>query len=267
MIGLAKACSGGGGLANYVIDEEKGYELDRNLLCGDNPKEIMEEMKMIQDLNQRASNKTFSMVLSPDIKDGAKLSNKDLKEMTREYLNKLGIDSQKQQYIAFVHTEKQHKHIHIIANRVQPNGKLISDHHIGKKGQWAAHEIAENRGLVSAKEKMIDNIKSIEQQKGNFKDLRGEIFKKHQSVMNANPQGFKEYQSAMKGLGVKVESVINKQGKVQGHKLIDSLTSKVFKASEIHRHLGLTAMMQSLAPLQAIVKVAKFASRDKDMGY
>ena len=106
MIGLAKACSGGGGLANYVIDEEKGYELDRNLLCGDNPKEIMEEMKMIQDLNQRASNKTFSMVLSPDIKDGAKLSNKDLKEMTREYLDKLGIDPQKQQYIAFVHTEK-----------------------------------------------------------------------------------------------------------------------------------------------------------------
>ena len=267
MIGLAKACSGGGALGNYVIDEQKGYELDRNLLCGDNPKEIMEEMKALQDLNQRATNKTFSLVLSPDIKDGQELSNKDLKEMTREYLNKLGIDTQKQQYIAFVHTEKEHKHIHIIANRVQTNGLLIPDHHIGKKGQWAAHEIAKERGLVSAKEKMIDNIKNIEQLKGNFKDLRGEIFKKHQLVIKTNPQGFKEYQSAMKGLGVKVESVINKQGKVQGHKLIDSLTSKAFKASEIHRHLGLTAMMQPLAPLQAAVKIAKFVGRNRDMGY
>ena len=139
MVGLAKACSGGGALANYVLDENKGYELDRNNLCGLTPKEIVEEFKMIQDLNQRATNKTFSLVLSPDIKDGKNSSDKELKAMTQEYLTKLGIDPEKQQYVAFVHTEKEHKHIHIIANRVEPNGKLISDHHIGKRGQWIAH--------------------------------------------------------------------------------------------------------------------------------
>lgn len=267
MIGLAKACSGGGTLGNYVMDEKKGYELDRNLICGENPKEIMEEMKSIQNLNQRASNKTFSLVLSPDIKDGKNLSNKDLKEITRQYMSKIGIDPDKQQYVAFVHTEKEHKHIHIIANRVQTNGKLISDHHIGKRAQWAAHEIAQEKGLVSAKQNMIDNIKAIENQKGNFKGLRGEIFNKHQSIIKMNPKDFTEYQKGMEKLGVNINVIFNKQGKVQGHKLMDKLSGQIFKASEIHRHLGLTAMMQPLAPLQSVIKVAKFVSKDRDMGY
>ena len=267
MIGLAKSCSGGGALGNYVIDEEKGYELDRNLLCGTNPKEIMEEMKDIQDLNQRATNKTFSLVLSPDLIEGQKISNKDLKDMTREFLQKLGIDTDEKQYIAFVHTEKEHKHIHVIANRVKSNGQLLPDHHIGKKAQWAAHEIAKDRGLTSAKEKMIEKIKVLEVQQENFKGLRKEIHEKHLLVLKAKPISYTAYQQGMQKLGIKVETVLNKQGKVQGHKLIDTVSKNVFKASEIHRHLGLSAMMQPLAPFQTALKVVKTLSKDRGAGY
>lgn len=267
MIGLAKACSGGGTLGNYVMDKEKGYELDRNLLCGDNPKEIMEEIKSIQELNQRASNKTFSLVLSPDIKDSQKLTNKELKDITRQYMGKLGIDPNKQQFVAFVHTEKKHKHIHIIANRVQTNGKLIPDHHIGKRAQWAAHEIAQERGLTSAKQIMIDNVKSAELQKGNFKSLRKEIFNKHESVIKMNPKGFNEYQKSMEKLGIKVDTVFNKKGIVQGHKLTDKLSGQIFKASEINRHLGLSSLMKPYTPLEPIIKIAKLIGKSNDMGY
>jgi hypothetical protein len=238
MIGLAKACNGGGALANYVLDEDKGYELDRNLLCGTTPKEIVEEMKMIQDLNQRAVNKTFSLVLSPDIKDGEKIQNKELKEITQKYLKDLGIDPEKQQYIAFVHTEKDHKHIHIIANRVQPNGKLISDHHIGKRGQWAAHEIAKERGLISAKEKMFENVKNISQNKGEFRELKAEIFKKHQLVMREYPKTLSKYTESMSKLGIIIKPTINNQGQLQGFRLIEKETNSNFKMSEINRSMS-----------------------------
>ena len=56
MIALAKSCSGGGSLLNYIMNDKKGYELFRSNLCGRNPKEIMEEIKIIQDFNQRATN-------------------------------------------------------------------------------------------------------------------------------------------------------------------------------------------------------------------
>jgi hypothetical protein len=238
MIGLAKACNGGGALANYVLDENKGYELDRNNLCGLTPKEIVEELKMIQDLNQKATNKTFSLVLSPDIKDSKNLSDDQLKAMTHEYLTKLGIDPVKQQYVAFVHTEKEHKHIHIISNRVQPNGKLISDHHIGKRGQWVAHEIAKERGLISAKEKMFENIKNIEQNKGNLKILKNEIFKKHQEVMRDKPRTFENYMKQMNSKGLEVKPTINKQGEIQGFRVVDIESKNDFKASEINRSMS-----------------------------
>jgi hypothetical protein len=254
MIGLAKSCTGGGALGNYILNEKKGYELTRNLLCGNNPKEIIEEMQMIQDLNQRAINKTFSMVLSPDIVDSLSITDDDLEEMVEEFLNKLGIDTQNQQFIAFKHTEKTHKHVHLIVNRVQPNGKLISDHHIGKRAQWAAHEVAKSRGLVSAKEKMIANIKNIEAEKGNFKDLRGEIFAKHQAVMINIPESFEEYQLEMKSLGINVEPTINKQGLVQGHRLIDVLSGKNFKASEINRKLGLNELMITIKSNEKLIE-------------
>lgn len=245
MVGLAKSCSGGGALANYVLDEEKGYELDRNLVCGDTPQEIVQEMKMIQDLNQRATNKTLSLVLSPDVKDGKKLSDKELKKMTQDYLNKLGIDTEKQQYVAFVHTEKEHKHIHIIANRVQTNGKLISDHHIGKRGQWVAHEIAKERGLVSAKQKMFDNIKKIEQDKTDLKSERSDIFKKHQKVINKSPKTFSNYIVEMQKVGLDVKPTINKQNQIQGFRVIEKGTGVNYKMSEINRSMSASNLIKS----------------------
>jgi hypothetical protein len=241
MIGKAKSCIGGGALANYVLGENKGYELDRNLLCGTTPKEIVEEIKMIQDLNQRATNKTFSLVLSPDIKDGKNLSDEQLKTMTQDYLNKLGIDTEKQQYVAFVHTEKEHKHIHIIANRVQANGKLISDNHIGKRAQWIAHEIAKEKGLISAKEKMFENIKNIE--KGTD-SLKTEIYKKHQEVLKQKPQSFQDYIKQMDLKGLELKPTINKQGQIQGFRILDKETKNDFKASEIHRSMSTSNLIK-----------------------
>ncbi|WP_052259588.1 hypothetical protein [Flavobacterium sp. KMS] len=242
MIGLATSCNGGGALANYVLDENKGYELDRNLLCGLTPKEMVEEMKMIQNLNQRATNKTFSLVLSPHSEDGKTLSDEQLKTITRSYLNKLGIDTEKQQYVAFVHdVEKKAKHIHIIANRVQPNGKLISDKHIGKRAQWIAHHLAKEHQLISAKERMFENVKNIEKVTDS---LKTEIYKKHQEVLKQKPQSFQDYIKQMDLKGLELKPTINKQGQIQGFRILDKETKNDFKASEIHRSMSASNLIK-----------------------
>lgn len=245
---MAQACKGGSALANYVMQDEKGYELCRNGLSGEKPTEILHEMKIIQDLNQRAEKKTFSMVISPEKQEGKKLSNKELREITKDFMKKLGVDPEKQQYIAYVHTEKAHKHIHIIANRVQENGKLIPDNHIGKKAQWAGHEVAKKRGLTSAKEKMIDKLKTIEFQKDLDRAVKNEIINKHEFIISKFPNSMESYMKQMNNLGVKVIPTINKQGQVQGHRMMDLATGKDFKASEIHRNLGLKNIIEKGIP-------------------
>ena len=239
MIGKAKSCIGGTALANYVMKDAKGYELLRNNLSGETPNEILHEMKIIQDLNQKAQYKTLSLVLSPEKTEGQKLTNKELQEMTLDFLKELKIDTKNQQYLAFVHTEKEHKHIHIICNRVKDDGTLVSDSFIGKKAQWAAHRIAKERGLISAKERMIENLKNIEQGKDDKRAIKNRILEKHNLVMKTNPKSMEDYKRKMYDFDVKVIPTINRQGLIQGHRFLDLETQYDFKASEIHRKLGL----------------------------
>ena len=242
MIGMAQSCKGGIALANYVMQDEKGYELLRNGLCGETPSEILNEMKVIQNLNQRAEKKTFSLVISPEKKEGQRLSDKELREINKDIM--------KHQFIAFFHTVKANNHIHIIANRVKEDGRLINDSHIGKRAQWAGHNVAKERGLTSAKEVMIDKIQNIERENDLDRTIKGVILKKHSSVMKMHPKSMEEYQKMMLDLGVEVVPTVNKQGQIQGHRMIDLATGKNFKASEIHRQLGLKNIMKEGIPFK-----------------
>lgn len=248
MIGMAKSCKGGTALANYVMQEDKGYELLRNGIAGETPTEILQEMKIVQDLNQRATNRTLSLVISPEASQGQNLSNKELRNITRDFLNELKIDPNDQQFIAFVHNEKSHKHIHIIANRVKKDGGLLPDHWIGKKAQWAAHRVAKKYGLISAKEKRISNLKDKEHQKDLNKTVKREIIRKHEFVMKQNPKSMQSYFKMMNKLGVQVTPTINKAGRVQGMRMKDLTTGKDFKASDVHRDLSLIKIMDSGIP-------------------
>lgn len=241
MIALAKSCSGGGSLLNYIMSDKKGYELFRSNLCGRNPKEIMEEIKIIQDFNQRAVNKTLSLVLSPSINDGNKLSDSDLREISIEFLKELNIDINQFQILAFIHTEKQHKHLHFYINRLNMNTlKLVNDHHIGKRAQWIAHRMALKRNLVSAKQIMIDKIKLSEKKQVNDeKSIKTNIYNKHLKAIDKHLNSFSEYIDVMKSMGIIVQPTINKQGLTQGHRLIDVATNSNFKASEVNRKMNL----------------------------
>ena len=245
MIGKAKSCVGGFSLFNYVVDDEKGIELLRNNLCGETPIELFQEMKILQNLNQKATNKLISMVLSPHVNDGENLSKKQLENITKQFLKELEINIEKSQFIAFLHTEKLHRHIHILLNRVDQNGKLFQDHHIGKKAQWSAHRVAEKNGLISAKQIRIDKIKASEVINSNSKNLRKEIYQKHLKVIESKPLTMEKYLSEMLKQNVKFIPTINKQGELQGFRVRNMENQTEMKASDVHRNMGLKNLLDS----------------------
>ena len=250
MIGMAESCIGGFALFNYVIDQNKGFELMRNNLCGESPLEIMQELKIIQKLNQKATNKLFSMVLSPHINDGENLSKKQFRELTKEFLEELEIDPEKAQFIAFIHTEKSHRHIHILMNRVNTNSKLIADHHIGKKAQWAAHRVAEKHQLISAKQVRLDNMKETESIKADSKQIRKDIYQKHSEVMLTKPKSMEEYLSKMLKNGIDFIPTISRQGNLQGFRVKVLESQLEMKASDVHRSMGLKSLLESGMPFE-----------------
>lgn len=245
MVGMAKACAGTFTLFRYVFDNQKGYELFRNKLSGETPLELYNEMKIIQNLNQRSTNKLMSLVLSPHVNDGENLSKKELREITKDFLKELKIDPDEAQFFAFVHTEKDHRHIHILLNRVKENGKLIDDHHIGKLAQWAAHHTALRHNLISAKQVRIEKIKEAEKPIRELKDLRKEIFQKHLEVLNMKPRTIENYIKLMRDKDIVFIPSVRKQGDLQGFKIRDIETQTEMKASDVHKNMGLKKLFEA----------------------
>jgi len=239
MIGKASACPGGTALFNYVINDKKGYELTRNGISGSTPKELYENMNIIQKQNSKCSNNTISIVLSPTVEDGKKLSDTELLAITKDFLAELDLDPNTEQYIAFVHDEKEHKHVHLLLNRVQENGKLIQDNFIGKRAQHAAHRVALKNGITSARE-----LKHKNESKNTVlnKDVKQRIKTAHLDVLKQNPKNLNDYKRFLLLKSIELIPTINKQGKIQGFRFLDFTTGTNLKASEIDRNLKLNEL-------------------------
>jgi len=242
MISKAKSCPGGTALFNYVVNEKKGYELLRNDLSGTTPKEIYSDMLVIQQQNLRCSNNTISIVLSPTVFDGKRMSDNQLRELTKDFLTTLNLDPKVNQYIAFVHTEKEHKHIHILMNRVRTDGTLIKDNFISKKAQAAAHEVAVKYNLTSAKD--LKERKELKTKLTNI-DIKKTIKNAHFDVLKTKPNDLKIYQERMLKIGVQVLPTINKQGNIQGYRFLHEPSGINLKASEVDRNLKLNELFRN----------------------
>ncbi len=242
MIGKASACPGGTALFNYVINDKKGYELTRNGLSGTTPKELYDDMNIIQKQNSRCTNNTISIVISPTVDDGKKLSDTELKVITEAFLTELDLDPKKQQYLAFIHTEKDHKHIHVLLNRVQENGKLVQDNFIGKRAQHAAHRVAIKYGMTSARELKYEN----ESKRAELnKNIKQHIKTAHLDVLKQNPKNLNDYKRLLLLKSIELIPTVNKQGQIQGYRFLDFATGTNLKASEVDRNLKLNDLFSN----------------------
>ena len=249
MIGKGKAISHTRASIFYGWNQEKNAEIIHSqFLAGENPKEISEEFKIIQEQNQKCQRNTLSFVLSPSTEDGQRLSNEQLKELTQSFINKMEL--KEYQAIAFVHRDKQHTHIHLYVNRIGFDGKAYKDNFIGKRSQQAAHEVAEDMKLIKARDIQWQRLNELKQ-------IRQEIKQIHEQIMRQQqPRNFNQYISYMSQKKVKVIPSINKSQKVQGFRF--QYKGQSLKGSEVHRSMsGGRLTLQILGNSEQGVELAK----------
>ncbi|MRJ11318.1 hypothetical protein EDL98_09580 [Ornithobacterium rhinotracheale] len=160
MVGKGASTKGSARAFDYILDDKgQAIELGRNLLGGTNGHELLKEMRFVQQMNKHCSNNTFSFVLSPcPDRDYSRL---ELKQYATDFIREMKLS--KHQWIATIHNSTKIKHIHIIANRINPQtGSALNDFRIGKRTQILSQKIAEKYGLTTAK--MIAERKQREQE-------------------------------------------------------------------------------------------------------
>ncbi|WP_051908175.1 relaxase/mobilization nuclease domain-containing protein [Flavimarina sp. Hel_I_48] len=145
MIARAKSIAHGGAGINYALEKDGAEIIDKRFVVGDTGAEIKGEFRIFQNLNTRAENNDLSFVLSPEPKDGQKLSNEDFKAISDSFLKKMNLE--KHQAIIVKHTDRNHAHLHLFVNRIDSNGKAYKDSWISKESQTKADQIAREMGL------------------------------------------------------------------------------------------------------------------------
>lgn len=237
MVGLGKAISHTKASISYGWNEEKDAKIVfKKNLVGETPKEITEEFQIIQAMNKNCHKNTFSFVLSPTIEDGKKLTLKDLNRITSEFTNDLKLESH--QAIAFVHNDKDHKHIHLYVNRIDFKGKAYKDNYISKRAIKASERVAKKLGLTTVREVQQKKLEKL-------KNIRIHIKEKHDfCIKNLMPKNFNEYINLMKQFNINTIPSINKSNQLQGFRYQFQNTN--LKGSEIHRSMSFNKIKQQI---------------------
>ena len=155
---IAKIMKGSGfkEVTNYILDPKKGTELiDSSGVRTESINHIVQSFIDQTELNPRVSKVVGHISLSFSAQDSSKLSNEWMAQIAREYMEKMGIKDT--QYIIGRHFDKEHPHVHIAFNRIDNNGKTISDRNDQFRSEKICKELTVKYGLYFAGGK--ENVK------------------------------------------------------------------------------------------------------------
>ena len=143
------------GACRYIcMDEKRAIILETEGVRNYDWKLMAADFEMQHSFRPSLSKAVFHGILS--FYPGEKIEDKKMTEIAKDYLQKMGITNT--QYAITKHIDKNHSHVHIIANLVNNNGETIKDNWIGLKGKKIAQELTINYGLKEAASKNLSLI-------------------------------------------------------------------------------------------------------------
>ena len=246
MIGKCRAIAHGSNALEYIFREGKlGKTLLFHNLCGTTPKEIYEEMKMVNDYNTRCRNKFLRIEIGFAPKDEPRLNLTSVRNLASNFAGRMGLADH--QWVAVTHKDTDNMHIHIIANRISLYGKVYDTTFVSNKAARVAEELSRKYGMTIAKE--VKAKRQHQKAKANF--TREQTKQQIQKICYALLEKYKGtgitghsmFLYDLNKSGVTIERLKNKQGKIYGLKF--SYCGQTFKASEIGREFAYRSLQKN----------------------
>ena len=239
MIAKCKSIAHGGNALEYVFREGKlGQILALHNLCSETPKEIHEEMKLINDYNSRCKNKFLRIEIGIAPQDEPLMTFKTLNRLALLFAKQMGLDDH--QWVAVTHKDTDNLHIHIIANRISLGGQVYDTTFVSNRAARVAEELSHKYGLTIANEvhsarphRKVQTDPARKRTKQQVRNICYALLEKHKGK---GLSGHSMFLYELHRSGVTIERMKNKQGKVYGLKF--TYDGHSFKASEIGREFG-----------------------------
>lgn len=145
-----------GKIVNYTMKgNNKSKLLAIEGVRSDSKQHIAESFSCQAGLNTRIRTPVYHISLSFSKQDSGKLTDDLMVKIAGEYMEKMNIKNT--QYIVVRHYDREHPHIHLVINRVDNDGKTISDSNDRIRNNRVCRELTIKYGLYMPKGK--ENVK------------------------------------------------------------------------------------------------------------
>jgi hypothetical protein len=136
----------------YVVNKQGAEVLAYEGVRGHDFKVMSDDFILQQQLRPEKEKACFHCSLS--FYPGEKVSDEQIVSIAKEYLEKMKIVNT--QFAVTKHTDRKHLHLHVVANMVDNNGKVISDSFLGLRGKKTAQQLTEQYHLIPATSKHLE---------------------------------------------------------------------------------------------------------------
>ena len=197
-------------------------------LLTDTPKDIIDGFECQRHLNSRVQHWCGHISLSYSPKDAERMSDEFMVKLALEYMDRIGIKNT--QFIIVRHLDKEHPHCHIVYNRVDNDGKCVSDSFEYYRNNEICDAMKQKYSLIYGENK--DNVKT-QSLKGRPK-IRQEIYLAVQAAKRL-AKDWTTFQRELAQKGVTVRKKFRR-----GSTEVDGLSyfkdGQKFKASQVDRN-------------------------------
>ena len=242
MIGKIKKGKSFGGCVRYVMGKDNAKIIESHgVLLGTN-KEMIDSFNCQCLLNPKIKQPLGHIALSFKPEDAPRLSDEFMAKITLEYMELMGIKNT--QFILVRHHNTDNPHCHLVYNRINYDGKVISSQNDFKRNEIATKSLKDKYGLTYAEDKSKTYVKKLH----NPERVKYEI---HNAVKAAlkRCRTWEEFNEELKHKGILLEFVRRRKDvrtldDVQGIRFQkDGLT---FKASQISRQFSFEKLRAQL---------------------
>ncbi|HEU5053052.1 MAG TPA: relaxase/mobilization nuclease domain-containing protein [Hanamia sp.] len=154
------------GACRYVcMDKKRAVVLDSEGVRDYDYKLMAKDFELQQSLRGSLTKAVFHGIIS--FYPGEKVEDKMMAKIARKYLIEMKITDT--QFAIVKHIDKNHSHLHILANLVNDKGEAIKDSWIGLRGKKVAQKLTKKYGLKEAVSKNLSltNLEALNEREAN----------------------------------------------------------------------------------------------------
>lgn len=136
---------------DYVLGKQQAVLLHADGVLAESRQDIIRCFCAQASMNPRLGKSVGHIALSYSVNDAPKLTDEKMIQLAQEYMREMKITDT--QYIIVRHQDREHPHVHIVFNRIDNNGKTISDRNDMYRNEQVCKKLKAKHGLYFAKGK------------------------------------------------------------------------------------------------------------------